>query len=140
MSNKIAYGIHLFSALFLSFFAITYLTKSSFMPYHALIVGSPWHEITRQTQVLILSLMKGTGSAWLTIALVILVLSWLLLKQQQRVINYLLLVTGLSTWLPILAITLYVNYTTAGNPPWYLFLILSCLSLIAFFLAKPSRY
>jgi len=58
----IVYGINALASLVLG---ITYLVKSSFMPYHNAALAQSWPESKSTIQVLILALMRVTGGGWI---------------------------------------------------------------------------
>lgn len=50
-------------------FALVYLGRSEFMPYHAAAVGMGWEALPQRIQWLIRALMTSLGSAWLALAI-----------------------------------------------------------------------
>jgi hypothetical protein len=64
---KLAFGCHFLATLILAIFAIVYLFRSEFMPYHSVAVGMSWSEVDPAFQVVILALMRATGGACLAV-------------------------------------------------------------------------
>lgn len=127
------YGITALASLVLG---ITYLVKASFMPYHEAAIAKSWPELSANTQVLILALMRVAGGGWIAMAFII---SALILKpfwkdQQWALIT--LPVVILLFYLPNLWATLSVAMNTPGEPPWY-GNFFSCLSAVIGFLLYP---
>jgi hypothetical protein len=50
-------------------FAVAYLKRSEFLPYHRIAVGRNWSEVDPRMQVLLLALIRVAGSAWLALVL-----------------------------------------------------------------------
>lgn len=46
-------------------FAVAYLTRRQFMPYHRIATGQPWDSLAPGMQALVLALMRAAGAAWL---------------------------------------------------------------------------
>lgn len=54
--------------LIIAVFALTYATRSQFMPYHAAAIERPWHTLDAPLQLLLLALVRLVGWGWLAIA------------------------------------------------------------------------
>jgi hypothetical protein len=62
------------TALFGFIFGLRYLLCSSFMPYHAQVVGKAWEQIEPRVQAIILGMLRIIGGGFLSFAVT---LSWL---------------------------------------------------------------
>ncbi len=129
----LAYGITALASLVLG---ITYLVKSSFMPYHDAALAQSWSELGSNIQVLILALMRVAGGGWIAMAFIItaLIIKPFWKDQQWALITLPLII--LLFYIPNLWATLSVAMKTPGDPPWYGNLI-SCLSAVIGLLLYP---
>ena len=59
--SKLTMFLYSFSLLIVLGFAVTYLTKTEFMPYHADAFSMQWQDLPKPQQILILALMKVVG-------------------------------------------------------------------------------
>lgn len=130
-------AIYLVIVLFGLLFAMLYLFRSEFMPYHEIAVGKSWMGIEVEFQVLILALMRVCGGGWLATSVSILLLLLFPYRKGEFWASPAILIVGLSSLVPSLLATLMVKTSTPANPPWIyasiaiLLLIISfCLSLI----------
>jgi len=56
---KIAFGCYAAAYLLCAAFAVIYLLRPQFMPYHAVALGVRWEELGRPFQIVILGLMRS---------------------------------------------------------------------------------
>ena len=64
-----AFYAHALGLLIMAAFALVYLTRRTFMPYHQVAVGSDWNALPRGIQVLLLGLMRVVGFATLAVVI-----------------------------------------------------------------------
>jgi len=71
---KLSFIFYLLFLLITISFSVVYLTRSEFMPYHAVAIGQKWAEIDSGFQSLFLALMKATAGGWASTAIAVLIL------------------------------------------------------------------
>ncbi len=81
---KTAFWCYLLVLLSLGIFGIIYLSRSQFMPYHAIAVGKTWAEVDPSFQILLLALIRAIGGTWIATALAIGLLLFIPFKQGAR--------------------------------------------------------
>ena len=120
MSNrmKLAFGCHLLATLILAAFAVTYLFRSEFMPYHSVAVGMPWAEVGPSYQVLILALMRSVGGACLAVVVLLLILLFVPFRQGVVWARWAVPAGGLVISAGALYAMLHVWLNTPATPPW----------------------
>jgi len=115
---KVAFGCHFLATLMLAAFAIVYLLRSEFMPYHSVAVGMSWSEVDPAFQVVILALMRATGGACLAVVVTTLILLFIPFKQGLIWARWAIPAAGLVLSAGALYAMLYVDLNTAATPPW----------------------
>lgn len=98
-------------------FAIIYLTRQEFMPYHAVTVGREWSAVEPGIRTLVLALMRVVGGAWLASAVAILVLVAIPLRRGETWAILVTPVIGLIVGLSTLLTTLWVRANSLAEPP-----------------------
>ncbi|MBN2175086.1 MAG: hypothetical protein JW731_13210 [Bacteroidales bacterium] len=99
-------------------FAMVYLFRPEYMPYHAIAVDIPWEELTPGIQVLILALMRVAGGGWLATSVSITFFLVARKKYKSPFFSYALVLVGISALVPTLIATLFVKFNSPANPPW----------------------
>jgi hypothetical protein len=99
-------------------FGVIYLTRSAFMPYHAVAVGHSWPDVDPAFQILILALMRVAGGGFLTTACAIGFLLFKPFRQGRRWAYWAIPAVGLISTLSSLYATAYVTSNTPASPPW----------------------
>jgi hypothetical protein len=99
-------------------FGVIYLSRSAFMPYHAVAVGQTWPQVDPAFQVLILALMRVAGGGYLTTAAAMGILLFNPFRQGRRWAYWAIPVVGLICSLSSLYATAYVTLKTPASPPW----------------------
>jgi hypothetical protein len=130
---RIAFGCYLVAIAGLGAWGFVFLLRSEFMPYHAVAVGMPWSEVPHPFQVLILTLYKLAGGAWVVIGLSLLLLLFGPFKQgalwAKRAIPALILIHGAG----VMNAMAYITLNTPATPPWNFTLAVIALTVFGFF-------
>lgn len=123
-------------------FAIAYLKRSEFMPYHRIAVGQSWDEVDSRMQVLLLALIRIAGSAWLALVLASVFLLHLLFSDVRAWWEWLAFqVFCLIAVIPPVAVAAYVRRRTAAPTPVRIGSVAVVLCLLGFVFAVLSgRY
>ena len=129
-SMKVAFGCHLLNALVLIIFALVYLFRPEFMPYHADAVAREWSNVEYPYQVLILALMRATGGAWLATAMAMLIILFIPFRQGYNWARWAIPVMGMVVSASTFCATNYVRQNTPGNPPGMIILVGIVLSVL----------
>lgn len=104
--------------LIIAVLALTYATRSQFMPYHAAAIERPWHTLDAPLQLLLLALVRLVGWGWLAIASAGLVMLYQLFILRLP-LELLLLLQGycLLAITPVIAVSSQVKRHSNGSPP-----------------------
>ena len=135
---KISFSCYLVTAIASILFGIIYLTRSKFMPYHAVALGREWTELDIKTQTLILALMRVAGGGFLATGMVVILLMYLYIKTTEGWIIFIIPTIGFVTSLSSLYATLLVKNRTPGLPPVNLTLLSIGLMLTGFILSLSA--
>ena len=132
---KISFSCYLITAIVSIIFGIIYLTRSEFMPYHAVALEKEWTELDIRMQTLILALMRVAGGGFLATGMVVILLMYLYIKTTEEWIIFIIPTVGFVTSLSSLYATLLVKNRTPGLPPVNLTLMSIALMLTGFILS-----
>ncbi len=132
---QISFLCYSITAIVSILFGVIYLTRSQFMPYHAIALGKEWTELDAKIQTLILALMRVTGGGFLATGMVVILLIFLYVKTQEELILIIIPTIGFVTTLASLYATLLVKTRTPGLPPVNLTIISIGLMLTGFILS-----
>ncbi len=130
---KVGFWCHLLAMLLIGIAGLLYLSRSQFMPYHAIAVGKAWAEVTSPFQILLLALIRVVGGAWIATALAMGILLFIPFRQGMRWARWSVPAIGLVAVLPALYVTLSVTLHTPAAPPWKA-VVLSVVLLVAGFI------
>lgn len=142
LAMRLAFCCYLSASMIILAFALVYLFKGSFMPYHAEAVAMPWHEVPSHFQVLITALMRAFGGACLTIAVTSLVILYIPFKHGALWAKWLLpSLYLLSSLAGLYAMKHVINHTQAAPPvaASVLLIVLALAGLIASLYSKQHQ-
>ena len=114
-----------------------YLFRPTFMPYHAVALGTDWAELDAATQVLIKALMEVAAGGWLALGTLTLLLVAFPIRRGERWARWALPIVSLLFYVPTLLATLSVLQHTPATPPWYGNLLVCVAAVVAFMLDAP---
>lgn len=126
---NIAIALNSAVALLCLIIGVNYLFRSTMTTYHLTAIGVDWETLAEGVQLLLVILMKGTGDALIVMALSILILTWIPLRQQQNWASIAILAVGASCLVPMLVGAIMVATSTGAASPWWLNALL--LSMLA---------
>jgi hypothetical protein len=136
---KLSFGCYLTAIAGLGAWGVVYLFRGDFMPYHAVAVGMPLSDVPHPFQVLVLTLYKLTGAAWVVIALSLLVLLFGPFKQgalwARRAIPALILIQGAG----VMNAMAYITLNSPAKPPWAFTIAVIVLTIVGFFLSADKE-
>ena len=136
---KIAFGCYVIAIAGLTAFGATYLLRQDFMPYHAIAVGMPWSEVPHHFQVLVLTLYKLVGAAWVVVALSLFMMLLGPFKQGSlwaiRVIPALILIMGAG----VMNAMAYITLNSPATPPWVFTSVVMVLTVVGFCFSARSK-
>lgn len=116
--TKIAFVLFALAYLVSAVFGLMYSTRSEFMPYHALAIGTEWSALPTSYQVLFLALLRVGGGGMLATATAGAFLLIIPFRAQVAWSRWALLaVIGITSALTLYA-TLTVDQLTPADPPW----------------------
>ena len=114
----IAYRCHVAGSTLFALMGLVYLLRRKFMPYHAVALGRRWEDLDGPSRTLFLASMRIIGSAWLAIALALLVLLRYGFRAGLQWSIYGVPLIGLTVALPALLTVIHVKARTRASPPW----------------------
>jgi hypothetical protein len=130
--TRVAFGCYLAAIAGLGSWGVVYLFRGDFMPYHAVAAGMPLSEVPPPFQVLVLTLYKLTGAAWVVIALSLLVLLFGPFRQgalwARRAIPALILIQGAG----VMNAMAYITLNSPATPPWAFTIVVIVLTIVGF--------
>lgn len=128
--------------VFVLIFAVAYLTRTEFMPYHRIAVERPWNSIDARMQVLLLALIRVAGAAWMALVLAALLLLYPLFSSHGELWQLVMFqLFCFMTVTPPLLVALYVRRKTAAPTPIRIGVLTLALCMAGFILAIASgRY
>jgi hypothetical protein len=136
--RKLAFACYLLQLPPLVIFGVIYLSRSAFMPYHAVAVGQSWSDVDPAFQVLILALMRVAGGGFLAAACAMGILLFKPFKQGRQWAYWAIPAVGLISTLSSLYATVYVTSNTPASPPWIVAGLGAILLCTGFILSWPS--
>jgi hypothetical protein len=111
-------------------FAILYLFRRKFMPYHADAVEKSWNDLDDKNRILIIALMRVAGGGWMASSVAIGILMYFYILQGDQLASLAMAITGLAVSIPTLGATLIVKRRTKANPPVFV-VVFAILLLLA---------
>lgn len=115
---------------------IDYLVSREIKPHHHEILDVPWTTLTPRTQLLIMTLLKGTGLSAIVGAVSMGILLAFPFRKRQRWARGALVAVGATVLVPALLGTFQVRAETGASAPWWPHVVLlGCLGA-AFWLTR----
>ncbi|MCX2901050.1 hypothetical protein [Pseudomonas mandelii] len=122
-------------------FALVYLRRSDFLPYHSIATARTWDQLDSRMQLLIMALIKVAGWAWLALAIAGFSLLYLLFTGNAAVTQLVMFqVFCLVAVTPPVAIAIYVRNKTAAPTPIRSGSLVVVLTLLGFTFALLSEF
>ncbi len=129
---KVAFFCYLLSMLILILFALMYILRSEFMPYHAAAVGQSWTEVDPAFQIVILALMKVTGGGWLATVFANGILLFIPFRKGMQWAYWAIPVIALPASLTSLYSVIHLARNTPASPPTMAAAIATILIVVGF--------
>lgn len=111
--------LYYLAGLLLLAFGIIYLTRSSFMPYHAQAVSMDWNDVPQDMQYIILALMRAIGGGYTASAVGMLFLSYQYGRTSDFRISVFTFFMGTIAGMGSAYAILTVKLNTPGEPPLF---------------------
>jgi hypothetical protein len=112
----------------------------SFIPYHAVALGTEWSELPSPYQILYLAQMKVAGGGILSAGIAGEIILFLPFQRKENWSRWTLLIIGLIVGGLTLMATLSVKLNTPASPPWILTSCCIILILTGFFLSSGMTH
>ena len=96
------------AALLSIFFGIRYCLAKAFMPYHAVVAGTSWSQLTPGLQTIILGMLKIVGGGLTTYGVALLWLLWPLSRHESWA-SWAALTITVTTIVPTLYVTIVLR-------------------------------
>ena len=116
--QQVSFALYSLVAVLGLVFALMYLTRSEFMPYHSAAVGLAWDEVDERFRILIIAVLRVAGGGYLTASTATIFFLLIPFRNGELWANWALLAVGLASLVPSLAATLLVKFKTPASPPW----------------------
>ena len=136
---KAAFGCHALALLIIAAVGVIYLSRTQFMPYHAVALGRSWADVDQALQILLLALIRALGGACLATALAIGIFLVIPFRKGVFWARWAIPVVGLVAQLPLLYATLSVALNTPATPPWIGVLLIIVLLIAGFILSAERK-
>ncbi len=120
------------AAIILLAFGFIYLFRNSFMPYHSVAVSMSWDQVGRETQFLILALMRATSGGFLALGFAIIFLQNRFSIHKTSWIPALIIAMGTISMICTSYATIIISSHTPGRPPLVDAIIGEVLLIIGF--------
>ena len=137
MNTKIKIAFVCYSLAILSgvIIGLVYLLSPEIMPYHQRAIGVAWKDLEPRLQLVLLTLLKGTGLGTLMTSLALGVLLIIPFRRGEKWSRWAIFVLGLGMLLPGFYFALKLYLITGVLTPWPIILLLVGLILAGFFLS-----
>jgi hypothetical protein len=136
---KVAFGCHALALLIIAAVGVIYLSRTQFMPYHAVALGRSWADVDQVLQILLLALIRALGGACLATAFAMGILLVIPFRKGVFWARWAIPVVGLVAQLPLLYATLSVALNTPATPPWKGVLLIIVLLITGFILSVERK-
>ncbi|MGE0761206.1 MAG: hypothetical protein AB7O38_29610 [Pirellulaceae bacterium] len=117
---------------------LVYFTASEMMPYHEQALGTDWPQLEPGVRTMLLTFVRGYGSAHLAVGIALATLVLIPLRRGQTWARWTILATGL----PVFGATAYLSsrlaLTTGANVPWQGATALLAIFVIGVVLVDPA--
>jgi hypothetical protein len=137
--SKIAFWCYFAATAGPAAWAVMFLFRGEFMPYHADAVGMPWSAVPTGLQVLLLGLMKLAGAAQLTSLVGVFVLLLLPFRRGASWARWAVPLLGLLHYAGVINAMAYVTQRSSATPPWIPTLAGLALFVVGAVLSLPGQ-
>jgi hypothetical protein len=132
---KIAFLCYLLVILSGITIGLVYLFSPEIMPYHQRAIGVMWRDLEPGLQLVLLTLLKGTGLGILMTSLALGLLLVIPFRRGETWSRWAISVLGLGMLLPGFYFALRLYLITGALTPWPFMILLVALILAGFFLS-----
>jgi len=113
----IAFICYSLCAVVSAVFAIIYLVRTRFVPYHQEALGLAWEKLEARLQTLLLALMRSAGGALLAASVSMAFLLLIPFRAEQACARYAIPIVGLTAALPAFYANILVRVRTKAHAP-----------------------
>ena len=117
---------------------VEYMAASEMMPHHLQVLGTPFSSLPPNCQLLLLTLMKGTGLAGVVAGVSLAVLLAVPFRRREPWSRYALLLAGGVALVPMLVGAIRLRIQTGASIPWWPHVALLAALGVAFWLSRGS--
>jgi hypothetical protein len=118
---------------------VHYLASDTLMPYHLQVLDVPWNTLTPHTQMLFLTLMKGTGLVGLLAGVSLAVLLAVPFRRREPWARYAVLLVGAMALVPTLIGAVRLRMATGVSAEWWPHVAMLVCLAVSFRLAGRGR-
>ncbi|MEG1042876.1 MAG: hypothetical protein RSE94_23465 [Pseudomonas sp.] len=132
----LALSAYLLAFLVVATFAMIYVNRARFMPYHSQAVARPWSELDPRVQLLMLAFMRIVGWAWLAATCAGLMFLYLVFFEFPGLLQ-LLGFQGFCLLMiaPVIVVSGHVQRQTGAKTPWLAGVLVALLTVAGFVVA-----
>ena len=116
---------------------LLYIFSPSFMPYHAVAVGTEWEAVPPAYQILIGALLDVAGAGWLSLAVALGALIAFPLRRAEAWARYTAPLLILAFNVPTLWATVSVLRHSPAAPPWFAVAGTCAFAILALAIDRP---
>ena len=131
----ISFSLYMVTTIAVLLIGVVYAFWKTIMPYHIDALETPWEDIDPRVQILLKALLNGGGYFGLSTGVAMLLILMIPFRAGELWAGYAVGVIGLIGALPLGMIVYGVKKHTAGNPPFFVMVIINlllALGLLAF--------
>jgi len=118
---------------------VHYLASDRLMPCHLQILDVPFDTLTAHTQLLLLTLMKGTGLVGIMAGVSLAVLLAVPFRRREPWARYAVLLVGATALVPMLVGAIRLRLATGASAEWWPHVVLLACMLASFWLSRVPR-
>lgn len=115
---------------------IRYLVAEGLMPYHLEVLDVPFSSLTPHCQMLLLTLMKGTGMVGVMAGVSLAVLLAVPFRRREPWARYAVLLIGATALVPMLVGAIRLRMATGASAEWWPHVILLACLAASFWLSR----
>ena len=132
---KLSFSIYVTNVIFMIVVGLVFALNSEFMPFHSDVIQTEWTDVTANSQILYLGMMRTEGAGFLAASVALTFLLCVPFRKFEMWSYWGLTIIGVVDYFPTLLANYHVAKVTNASPPWLLMLFLIMSLFLALILA-----
>ena len=132
---KLSFFIYVTNIVFMIGAGFAFEFNNEFMSFHSEVIQTDWQDVTANSQILYLGMMRTEGAGFLATAVALTFLLCVPFRKFEMWSYWGLTIIGVVEYFPTLLANYHVASVTNASPPWLLMLLLIMSLLLALLLA-----